>query len=137
MSQKLSTSQLTQIANEFGTPLYVYHAEKINEQYKKLQHAFAKTNTRFFYACKALTNVSILKYIKSLGASVDCSSIYEVKLSLHAGFSPKNILYTSNGINFSEIEEAQSLGVIINIDSISNLEKFGKKFRSRFFSKIS
>jgi len=128
MSQKLSTSQLTQIANEFGTPLYVYHAEKINEQYKKLQHAFAKTNTRFFYACKALTNVSILKYIKSLGASVDCSSIYEVKLSLHAGFSPKNILYTSNGINFSEIEEAQNLGVIINIDSISNLEKFGKKF---------
>jgi len=128
MSQQLSSSQLTQIANEFGTPLYVYHAEKIKEQYEKLQNAFAKTNTRFFYACKALTNVSILKYIKSLGASVDCSSIFEVKLSLHAGFSPKNILYTSNGINFSEIEEAQSLGVIINIDSISNLEKFGKKF---------
>ncbi len=128
MSQQLSSSQLMQIANEFGTPLYVYHAEKIQEQYDKLQHAFAKTNTRFFYACKALTNVSILKYIKSLGVSVDCSSIYEVKLSLHAGFSPKNILYTSNGINFSEIEEAQSLGVIINIDSISNLEKFGKKF---------
>ncbi len=128
MSQQLSPSYLTQLASEFGTPLYVYHAEKIKEQYEKLQDAFAKTNTRFFYACKALTNVNILKYIKSLGASVDCSSIFEVKLALHAGFSPKNVLYTSNGIGFSEIEEAQSLGVIINIDSLSNLEKFGKKF---------
>jgi diaminopimelate decarboxylase len=128
MAEQLTSSYLIQLANEFGTPLYVYHAEKIKEQYEKLKLAFAKTNTRFFYACKALTNVSILKYIKSLGSSVDCSSIFEVRLALHAGFSPKNILYTSNGINFSEIEEAQSLGVIINIDSLSNLEKFGKKF---------
>jgi diaminopimelate decarboxylase len=128
MPQQLSPAHLVQLANEFGTPLYVYHAEKIKEQYEKLQHAFAGSNTRFFYACKALTNVSILKYIQSLGANVDCSSIFEVRLALHAGFLPKNILYTSNGINFSEIEEAQSLGVIINVDSLSNLEKFGKKF---------
>jgi len=128
MPEQLSTSYLTQLANEFGTPLYVYHAEKIKEQYDKLKTAFAKTNTRFFYACKALTNVNILKYIRSIGASVDCSSIFEVRLALHAGFLPKEILYTSNGINFSEIEDAQSLGVIINIDSLSNLEKFGEKF---------
>jgi diaminopimelate decarboxylase len=128
MPQQLSSTHLIQLANEFGTPLYVYHAEKIKEQYQKLQLAFSGTNVRFFYACKALTNVNILKYIRSLGASVDCSSIFEVRLALHAGFSPKSILYTSNGIGFSEIEEAQSLGVIINIDSLSNLEKFGKKF---------
>jgi diaminopimelate decarboxylase len=128
MPEQLTSSYLIQLANEFGTPLYVYHAEKIKEQYNKLKTAFAKTNTRFFYACKALTNVNILKYIRSLGASVDCSSIFEVRLALHAGFLSKEVLYTSNGINFSEIEEAQSLGVIINIDSLSNLEKFGKKF---------
>jgi diaminopimelate decarboxylase len=128
MPEQLDSSYLIQLANEFGTPLYVYHAEKIKEQFNKLKTAFEKTNTRFFYACKALTNVNILKYIKSLGASVDCSSIFEVKLALHAGFLPKEVLYTSNGINFSEIEEAQGLGVIINIDSLSNLEKFGKKF---------
>jgi len=49
-------------------------------------------------------------------------------LALHAGFSPGNILYTSNGIAFDEIEEAKELGVIINIDSLSNLKKFGQKF---------
>jgi diaminopimelate decarboxylase len=124
----LSNEQLQNIAGEFGTPVYVYHAEKIAEQYDKLTNAFKQTDVKFFFACKALTNINILKYIKSLGANIDCSSINEVKLSLLAGFDPKNILYTSNGIDFTEIEEAQSLGVNINIDSLSNLEKFGKKY---------
>jgi diaminopimelate decarboxylase len=128
MPQSLSPEQLRSIADEFGTPVYVYHAEKIKEQYQKLVAAFADTNTVFFYACKALTNVNILRYIKSIGGNIDCSSINEVKLALHAGFTPGRILYTSNGIGFDEIEEAKNLGVIINIDSLSNLEKFGKKF---------
>ena len=128
MPQSLSPQQLIAIAGEFGTPLYVYHAEKIKEQYEKLVTAFSNMNTVFFYACKALTNINILKYIKSLGANIDCSSINEVKLALHAGFTAERILYTSNGIAFDEIEEAKELGVIINIDSLSNLEKFGKKF---------
>lgn len=124
----LDREQLIRLASEFGTPLYVYHAEKIKEQYQKLTTAFSGSNTVFFYACKALTNVNILKYVCSLGANVDCSSINEVKLALHAGFPSSRILYTSNGIAFDEIEEAQALGVTINIDSLSNLEKFGRKF---------
>src|SRR5947199_4584245 len=112
MSKILSAAQLTNIADEFGTPLYVYDADKIKEQYNKLTTAFKNTDTVFFYACKALTNINILRYIRSLGANVDCSSINEVKLALHAGFEPKQILYTSNGISFSEIEEAKELGVI-------------------------
>src|SRR5882762_1854770 len=128
MSQQLSKEQLLAIAAEFGTPLYVYNADNITAQYQRLTAAFASTDTKFFYACKALTNINILKHIKSIGCNVDCSSINEVKLALLAGFEPTNFLYTSNGIHFSEIEEAQSLGVNINIDSLSNLEKFGKKF---------
>lgn len=128
MSQQLSGEQLLQAANEFGTPLYVYHAEKIKEQYQKLTNGFSKLDTTFFYASKALTNINILRYIKEIGCNVDCSSINEVKLALHAGFDPQRILYTSNGIAFAEIEEAVAAGVHINIDSISNLEKFGKKY---------
>ncbi|MCH5720517.1 diaminopimelate decarboxylase [Niabella hibiscisoli] len=74
----------------------------------------------------------MLKVLKAEGCNIDCSSINEVKLALYAGFEPKNILYTSNGIAFAEIEEAQSLGVIINIDSLSNLEKFGKRFGNSY-----
>ncbi|GAB2826808.1 diaminopimelate decarboxylase family protein [Ferruginibacter profundus] len=128
MSQQLPNEQLIAAAREFGTPLYVYNADNITAQYQRLTDAFAQTDTKFFYACKALTNINILKHIKSIGCNVDCSSINEVKLALLAGFEPGNVLYTSNGIHFSEIEEAQSLGVNINIDSLSNLEKFGKKF---------
>ncbi len=128
MPQQLTPATLINIGQQFGTPLYVYHAEKIREQYQKLTTAFKNTDTVFFYACKALTNINILKYILSLGANVDCSSINEVKLALYAGFPRERVLYTSNGIAFDEIEEAQSLGVIINVDSLSNLEKFGKKY---------
>lgn len=128
MQEQLTNEQLIQAAKEFGTPLYVYHAEKIKEQYQKLTSAFANQDTTFFYASKALTNINILRYIKEIGCNVDCSSINEVKLALHAGFPPERILYTSNGIDFAEIEEAVAAGVHINIDSLSNLEKFGKKF---------
>jgi diaminopimelate decarboxylase len=128
MPASLSTAQLIEIANEFGTPVYVYHAEKIKEQYERLLAALNSVDARFFYAAKALTNINILNYIKSIGCHIDCSSINEVKLALKAGFSPQNILYTSNNIAFEEIEEAKNTGVNINIDSISNLQKFGKKF---------
>lgn len=128
MTAQLSPSYLVQLAQQFGTPLYAYHAEKIKQQYGKLTSAFQDTNTLFFYASKALTNINILKYICQLGANVDCSSVNEAKLALHAGFPPERILYTSNGIAFDEIEEARALGLIINIDSLSNLAKFGQKF---------
>lgn len=132
MPAVLSDNQLAAIAEEFGTPVYVYNTEKIAEQFQKLKDAFAGQNTRFFYACKALTNINILRFVNSIGASVDCSSINEAKLALHAGFEPANVLYTSNGIDFSEIEEAKNLGVHVNIDSLSNLEKFGKKFGNSY-----
>jgi diaminopimelate decarboxylase len=128
MSTTLSNEQLVRIANEFGTPVYVYHAERIKEQFETLRNAFSEKKPRFFYACKALTNINILKYIKSLGCYVDCSSINEVLLALKAGFPTSDILYTSNSISFQEIEEAAAIGVRINIDSLSNLEKFGRKF---------
>ncbi len=132
MSQTLRRQQLIDIAKEFGTPVYVYHAEKIKEQYEKITKAFSSIDSRFFYACKALTNVNILKYVDQLGCGIDCSSINEVKLALHAGVLPEQILYTSNGISFDEIREAVNYGVHVNIDSVSNLEKFGKKFGSDY-----
>jgi len=132
MPQSLSHSQLNDLAQRFGTPLYVYHAEKIKEQYEKLSSGFSVIDTRFFFACKALTNINILKYINSLGCGIDCSSINEVKLALLAGVPSNQILYTSNGISFEEIQEAVESKVHINIDSLSNLEKFGKNYGNSY-----
>ena len=132
MSTVLSNDQLVGLAQQYGTPLYVYHAEKIAEQYGKLANAFTKADAKFFYACKALTNINILKYVRSLGAGLDCVSINEVKLGLKAGFEPSDILFTPNCVDLSEIIEAKELGVNLNIDNISILEQFGNRFGSSY-----
>ncbi|HQS24044.1 MAG: diaminopimelate decarboxylase [Sphingobacteriia bacterium 24-36-13] len=132
MSLTISNEQLQAAATQYDTPLYVYHAEKITAQYQQLQQAFEGVYTRFFYACKALTNISVLKHIHMIGCNIDCSSINEVYLALKAGFNPEQILYTSNGIAFEEIVAAVESGVSVNIDSLSNLEKFGKAYGSRY-----
>lgn len=132
MNEQLTNEQLLEAAQTYGTPLYVYNADRIKVQYKKLTDAFQSNKVRFFYASKALTNINVLKVVKEMGCNVDCSSINEAKLALHAGFPAEKILYTSNGIAFAEIDEAQSLGIHINIDSLSNLEKFGKKFGNSY-----
>jgi diaminopimelate decarboxylase len=126
--QALSFETLAAIANTYGTPVYVYNADKISQQYSQLKTAFQDSDTRFFYACKSLTNINILKHVASIGCDIDCSSINEAKLALHVGVAAERVLYTSNGIHFSEIQEAVSLGINVNIDSLSNLEKFGAAY---------
>ncbi|MXS71271.1 diaminopimelate decarboxylase [Flavobacteriaceae bacterium W22] len=127
----MNSKDLLKIANEFGTPLYVYNADSIKAQYETLSSSFLK-HTKFFYAAKALTNINILKYIKNLGASLDCVSINEVKLGLKAGFPKEKILFTPNCVDLAEIEEAMQYGVHINIDNISILEQFGNKYGNSY-----
>ncbi|HRV55568.1 MAG TPA: diaminopimelate decarboxylase [Mangrovimonas sp.] len=120
--------QLLTIAKDFGSPIYVYDAEKIASQYNRLTSAFSKVKKlRINYAVKALSNISILKFLNSLGSSLDTVSIQEVKLGLTAGFKPEQIIYTPNGVSLEEIETATQLGVQINIDNLSILEQFGTK----------
>ena len=120
--------QLLTIAKDFGSPIYVYDVEKIASQYNRLTSAFSKVKKlRINYAVKALSNISILKFLNSLGSSLDTVSIQEVKLGLTAGFKPEQIIYTPNGVSLEEIETATQLGVQINIDNLSILEQFGTK----------
>ena len=107
---------------------YMYIMQKRSKSNMKNCKRHFGCNARFFYACKALTNINILKYIESIGASLDCVSINEVKLGLKAGFPPERILYTPNCVDFAEVEEGKELGVNINIDNISILEKFGTRY---------
>lgn len=121
----MDNAQLIEIAEEFGTPVYVYDASMITSQYKKLYASFQPLNVKLHYALKALNNVNILRLLKREGAGLDAVSIQEVHLGIRAGFDPKSIMYTPNGVSFEEIKEAVSLGVTVNIDNLSTLEKFG------------
>lgn len=124
----METTTLLSIAEEYGSPVYVYDAQKIISQYERLTSAFKKVkHLRINYAVKALSNISVLKLFKQLGGGLDTVSIQEVQLGLLAGFSPKQIIYTPNGVSLEEIEEVAQLGVQINIDNLSILEQFGTK----------
>lgn len=116
------------IVQEFGSPIYVYNTDIIESQYQRLNDAFGNVKQlKIKYAVKALSNISILKFLNSLGSGMDTVSIQEVLLALEAGVSPQHIIYTPNGVSLEEIERASSLGVQINIDNLSILEQFGAK----------
>ena len=119
---------LTDICNEFGTPLYVYDADKIVQQIELLQGLFSDTPLQLKYAAKSLTNLSVLKLIKAQGIGLDVVSIEEAYLGIKAGFAPQEISYTPNCVSFEEIQEAVELGVAINIDNLPMLEQFGKTY---------
>jgi len=116
------------LTSEFGTPLYVYNADTIERQVKSFKSAFKDINCKVKYACKANTNLSILKEMLNNGTGLDTVSIPEIKMGLMVGFEPNEIVFTPNCVDFSEIETAVELGVNINIENLPNLEKFGKKY---------
>ena len=127
----MNDSILRSIAEKQENPVYVYDAEKIKQQYNRLQNAFKGVEKlQVNYACKALSNISILAFMKEMGAGLDTVSIQEVKLGIEAGFKPSDIIYTPNGVSLKEIEKAADMGVQINIDSLSILEQFGTKHPS-------
>lgn len=124
----MKDSILKSIAAQHNGPVYVYEGAKIQQQYTRLKNAFSGVeNLRINYACKALSNISILNLMRSLGSGLDTVSIQEVQLGLKAGFRAEDIIFTPNGVSMEEIEQVAAMGVQINIDNLSILEQFGTK----------
>ncbi|WP_420379072.1 diaminopimelate decarboxylase [Gilvibacter sp.] len=122
----MTNQDLLTAVDRFDSPLYVYDADMIASQYKRLTAAFKQVDKlKIHYAVKASNNLSILKLINSLGAGLDTVSVQEVLLGLEAGVDPKDIIYTPNGVSFEEIEQVAGMGVQINIDNLAILEQFG------------
>ena len=121
----MKNASLIKAAKNHGSPIYVYDANQIIENYKRFTDAFKVEKLKVHYACKALNNQAVLKLFKSLGSGLDCVSIGEVQLGIHAGFAPQDILFTPNNISTEEYEEAIALGVQINVDNLYTLEYFG------------
>ncbi len=118
---------VTDLARKHGSPLYIYDTSVMIRQYERITSSFSGARVKINYACKALTNINVLKLFRGLGSGLDAVSIQEVELGLKAGFAPQDILYTPNCVSIEEIEEAVELGVRINIDNIAILEEFGNK----------
>ena len=121
---------LESMAKTFGTPLYIYDAEKISSQINLLRMAFG--NIHIKYAAKALTNISILHFMKQQGVGVDVVSIQEAQIAIKSGFNPAEIMFTPNCVAFDEIVQGVDLGLTINLDNLSVLQKFGAKYRGTY-----
>ena len=132
MAPTLSNEILLKAAKEFSTPLYVYDEERIHFQYAKLIHAFQKSDVSIFYACKALSNINVLRIFRDLGAGIDCVSLNEVQFALKAGVDPSKIIFTPNSVSFDDYTEAVSIGVNINIDNLEILQQFGTVYGNTY-----
>jgi diaminopimelate decarboxylase len=117
---------LESMAKAFGTPLYIYDAEKISSQINSLRKAFG--NIQIKYAVKALTNISILHFMKTQGVGVDVVSIQEAQIAIRSGFTPAEIMFTPNCVAFDEIIQGVDMGLTINLDNLSVLQKFGARY---------
>ena len=117
-----------ELADEYKTPLYVIDEMKIRGNYRRLYKAFSKQydNFNMYYACKANTNLAVMKILEEEGSGIDAVSPGEIYTSLLAGFDPSKILYTGNNVTDEELEFAISSGVRLNVDSISQLKRLSK-----------
>jgi diaminopimelate decarboxylase len=116
------------VCARFGTPLYIYDADKIVSQVASLKKAFEGADLKIKYASKALTNISIIKLLRKNGVGVDAVSVNEARLAMMAGVRPEDINFTPSCVDFSEIEEGVDLKLSVNLDSLPVLEKFGKEY---------
>lgn len=131
-SYTIQNVNVVDICAQFGTPVYVYDADKIISQLKNLKMAFSDADLKIKYAAKALTNLSILKLLKKHGAGIDVVSIQEAQLALKAGFTPSEIMFTPNCAEYEELVEGAKMGFMLNIDNLPHLKRFGEQFGNKY-----
>lgn len=116
------------LIKEYGSPLYVYEAKTIRDRAERLTKAINFKNKMIKYACKANTNIEIMKILKEYDTGVDAVSPGEIFAALTAGYRPEDILFTVTNPSWDEIQYAIDRKVLVNLDSLSVLSRFGREF---------
>lgn len=114
------------LVKQYGSSLYVYDADLITRQFNALVDNIQYPNLQIHYACKANTNKHILKFLKNCGAKIETVSIGEVYLALKVGYKPDEIIYTCGNISKDEQREVMNQNILINLDSLTQLKRFGE-----------
>jgi diaminopimelate decarboxylase len=115
---------LTDIAERYGTPCYVYSKAALAEAFAAYRAALAGWNARICYAVKANSNLSILKLFAQLGAGFDIVSGGELARVLAAGGAPDKVVFSGVGKSRAELRQALEAGIYcFNVESASELEQ--------------
>lgn len=114
-----------ELTEKYKTPLYVIDENRIRDNYRRVNNAFLSQYKDFkiFYACKANTNLAVMRILEQEGSGIDAVSPGEIYTALLAGFKPDRIIYTGNNVTDEELKFAVDSGVIINLDSVSALNR--------------
>jgi len=116
------------LAEEFDTPVYIMSERRVRENCRRLYGALSRhyDKVRIYYSAKANTNLSVLRILNSEGMNLDTVSPGEVFLALEAGFSPEKVLFTGTSVRDGELKFLVNSGVMINVDSLSQLKRLLK-----------
>lgn len=123
---------LTRLAAEVGTPAYIYSRAEIVDQVKALQKAFDDVlpqgrSPRFFYACKANSNINLLRMLNGLGVCLETVAVGEMKRGLKAGFKGSDMLVTGVGKRDDEIRTYLEHDIYsLNVESVPELERINR-----------
>ncbi len=109
---------LSHVAEQVGTPAYVYSASVVRDRYQRLHAAMAPLPHRIHYTLKANSNRGLLRILRELGAGVDVVSGGELFRAQRAGFTGNDIIFGGVGKAEHELREALQAGVLlINAES--------------------
>lgn len=115
---------ISDLAERFGTPLYVYSARTLRRHYRVLSDAFKGTDSIICFAMKALSNLSVLKLFSDMGAGFDIVSVGELMRCLRAGADARKIVFSGVGKADDEIEAALDARILmINVESRPELHR--------------
>ena len=114
------------IASKYGTPVYVYNEEIIRKSMETVEGVITKYPYTANYSVKANTNIEILKLALDEGLNCDAMSPGEISLVLKAGFPPEKIFFVSNNVSAEEMQFAIDKGVMVSLDSLDQLDRFGQ-----------
>ena len=127
---------VTELAQAYGTPLYVYSESRIRENFRRALEAFRKCygDFRFFYAIKANNNLAVANILRQEGAGIDAASVYEIQLAKRLGLGGEDVMFSGNFLSDDDIRQGLESGVIFNLDDIALLPRVLKYGRPELLS---
>ena len=116
---------VAELAEQYGTPLYVYDESRIRANFRRALAAFRRhyDDFRFFYAIKANSNLAIAEILRQEGAGIDAASVYEIQLAKAIGLGGEDVMFSGNFLSDDDIRQGLESGVIFNLDDISLLPR--------------
>ena len=116
---------VTELAQAYGTPLYVYEENRIRANFRRALAAFRKyyPNFRFFYAIKANNNLAVADILRQEGAGIDAASVYEIQLAREIGLGGEDVMFSGNFLSDDDIRQGLESGGIFNLDDIALLPR--------------